>query len=285
MQPERHRGGKTLRTWPWPRQRPGGARNRRSTALPYRTATASAGRQSHLRFAARARAERLRTETPERSAAIRTFRSAAAWGAGRAGYRAPRSHALRGERDTRRVSGGTRATVPTECRPNTARIATAIAATLVWPPNSATKRPPGRRDLATPASTASASGTQCRTAFENTASNSPRNGRLRASTRWASTPRAAAAFTMSGDASTPVTRAPAADICAVSTPSPHPRSSMRSPALGSRRAQDGGAQRRDECRVTLVIGRGPLLCHVADPAPRHTFQSNRSLGRYNSFKE
>ena len=42
---------------------------------------------------------------------------------------------------------------------------------LPLPPNSATNRPPGFSARATPAITSSASGIQCSTALENTASN------------------------------------------------------------------------------------------------------------------
>ena len=64
---------------------------------------------------------------------------------------------------------------------STERTATLTAATLPWPPNSATKRPPGFSARWTPCRTASASWIQCSAAFENTASNSASNGRAVAS--------------------------------------------------------------------------------------------------------
>src|SRR5579871_6781420 len=121
----------------------------------------------------------------------------------------------------------------------TARSATVIAAMLVCPPNSPTKRPPGLSARATLAATASAFLIQCRTALLKTASNSRTNGSDSARSCRASTPRARAAATMSADASMPTTAAPRAAIWRVSVPSPHPRSSTRSPGRGSRRSTSG----------------------------------------------
>jgi hypothetical protein len=44
---------------------------------------------------------------------------------------------------------------------------------------------------------------------------------------------------MAGDASTPTAAAPRCAICSVSTPSPQPRSRIRSPGFGSSRSMSG----------------------------------------------
>ena len=93
----------------------------------------------------------------------------------------------------------------------------------------------GRRARRTPSSTRSGVVIQCSAALLNTASNSLSNDSAWPSISWASTPRARAAITSSGEASTPWMRAPLRASSVLSTPSPQPRSRMRSPARGSSR--------------------------------------------------
>ena len=115
-----------------------------------------------------------------------------------------------------------------------------MAATLPCPPISPTNRPPGLSTRATPAITPAASGIQCRAALENTASHcKPARSSAWPSMTRASRPRAQAARTMSGEASTPMTLAPLAAIFAVSAPSPQPRSRIVSPGCGASRSSKG----------------------------------------------
>ena len=67
--------------------------------------------------------------------------------------------------------------------PKTVSSAASIDRILPSPPNSATKRPPGRSAAAIDCTAASAFFTQCSAAFENTASNDSSNRKLAASAK------------------------------------------------------------------------------------------------------
>jgi hypothetical protein len=75
--------------------------------------------------------------------------------------------------------------------------------------------------------------------LEITASNSRSKSSACPSITRASSPRARAAATISGLASTPTTVAPVAATFSVKAPSPHPRSRMRSPGLVAIKAISG----------------------------------------------
>jgi hypothetical protein len=106
---------------------------------------------------------------------------------------------------------------------------------LPAPPISATNRPPGRRAARTQPTTSAGRGIQCRAALEKTASTG--SGRRKswpsASRVLASPSRRAAAATMAGSLSRPITRAPVVAILAASSPVPQPRSSTTSPGAAS----------------------------------------------------
>ena len=110
-----------------------------------------------------------------------------------------------------------------------------MVAMFPLPPISATNRPPGLSARATEAATASGGDIQCSAALENTAStgsSTAKSSPLATSNRSCGYNSLARAI-IASEASMPTTSAPAAAICAVSPPVPHPRSTIRSPGRGA----------------------------------------------------
>src|SRR5215471_18732934 len=141
--------------------------------------------------------------------------------------------------------------------------AATVFCTLPLPPNSATNLPPGFSARAIPSTTWSACGIQCNAALENTPSNSCMKSKSLASqtSNLTSGNFCRASATISGERSTPTTRAPLVAISAERWPVPQPTSRIRSPLC----AASHSSRQRAFSQTKACLVSYSSASHLAEP--------------------